>query len=110
MVDMKRTPSEVAESMPCLANQPEYPYGLCIRLGQDELDKLGITITDIQVNDMVHLHCMGVVTSTSSHESATSGSNSCVEIQITHLEAEDEEEENKEEKPTASQKITKLYK
>jgi len=100
MVSMARTPQEKEEavnlSLPTLASAPDYPYGLSISLGDAELAKLGFEIGDLAIDDMVHLHCMAVVTSTS-HNAVSGGPDCCrVELQITHISAEDENEENEE--------------
>ena len=65
MVDMKKTPEEVSDSVPTLADQSAYPYGLCLSLCQDELEKLGFEAGEFAVNDMIHFHAMAVVTSVS---------------------------------------------
>jgi hypothetical protein len=112
MVDMKRTPAEVKTDMPCTADQPSYPYGLCLSLGQDELDKLGFAKGDLAVSDMVHLHCLASVTSVSEHDNINSGPSCRVELQITHISAvENEDTENNESEKGMStkDKIAKLY-
>jgi hypothetical protein len=111
MVDMARTPAEVKTDMPCAMDQPLYPYGLCLSLGQDELDKLGFGKGDLAVSDMVHLHCLASVTSVSEHDNVNSGPSCRVELQVTHISAEDEtEEDNKaEKKMSGSQRMSKLY-
>jgi len=47
MISMKRTPEDkredAGEHAPMEAMAPDYPYGLCIHMDKDELDKLGIT-------------------------------------------------------------------
>lgn len=100
MVDMKRTPQEKQEVaqlfLPTAANQPDYPYGLSISLCEEELAKLGFGQDDLDVNDMIHMHCMAVVTSKSNHDNVSSGPSCRVELQITHISAEDEDEENEE--------------
>lgn len=110
MVDMRKTPAEVEEdSIPSAADQPAYPYGLSISLCQDELEKLGLDHTDFEVGDLVHFHAMSVVTSVSS--SQNEGGNTCrVELQITHLSAEDEaeEDEENEEQEDAPSRLYKL--
>src|ERR1700680_4667311 len=112
MVDMARTPAEVKTDMPCTMDQPLYPYGLCLSLGQDELDKLGFGKGDLAVSDMVHLHCLASVTSVSEHDNIHSRPSCRVELQVTHISAvEDEAEEDKqaEKKMSGSQRMSKLY-
>lgn len=100
MVDMRRTPEEKQEvaslSLPTALNQPDYPYGLSISLCENELEKIGFSQEDLRVNDMVHLHCMAVVTSVSNHDNVSSGPSCRVELQITHISAESEDEENED--------------
>lgn len=93
MIDMSLDDAEKKEmSEPSL---PKYPYGLCISLCQDELEKLGLDDEELCVGDMLHLHALAKVTSTSSYESED-GSHSRVELQICYMTGvEDEEKENK---------------
>lgn len=105
---MKKTPEE---AQPML-DQPAYPYGLCISLCQDELDKLGIDQGELSVNDMLHLHALASVTSISNHDNINSGPSCRVELQITHIsaiESETGEDQEEEKKLSGSQKIQKLY-
>lgn len=93
MIDMARTDDESAGT-PALSSSP-YPYGLCICLTHTELEKLGIDKADWNVGDIYHLHALTKVTSISSTAS-DSGENARVELQITALGAESEDEENEE--------------
>lgn len=94
MVDMKKTPEEVKGDYPATISgeQNLYPWGLCIRLGNDELDKLNLD-TDCEVGDMLHLFCLASVTSVSKN-STESGENKCVELQIKFMSTESEDQEN----------------
>jgi hypothetical protein len=96
MFDMAKTPEEAKEdtkpSPATVADVNKYPYGLCLSLDEDQLDKLDLDKPD--VGDMCHLFGIGRVTNVSEHEKAD-GSVCCrVELQITHLgvECEDDEE------------------
>lgn len=106
MVDMARTPEEVRKelgnevAMPSPAVQrsvPTYPYGLTFSLDEDTLEKLGIDGDLPSVGDMIHFCGMAKVTSASASErEGTDGSKeTCrrVELQITHLGLEDEDQE-----------------
>ena len=46
LISMKRTPEDMRKDMgetaPVTSIAPDYPYGLCIHLDKDELDKLGM--------------------------------------------------------------------
>lgn len=118
MVDLKRTPAEKTEAyeyqLPTPANQPDYPYGLSISLCEEELDKLNLGDCEFMPGDMIHMHCMAVVTSVSSNNSESSGPTCRIELQITHISAESEDDENEEEdseedKSSTPTKISKLY-
>lgn len=92
-VDMANTPKEIAEekakmSVPVAADMPKYPWGLCIRLGSDELKKLGLD-ADCSVGDIMHGAFLAEVTSCSKR-STESGDECNIELQITHLRVEDE--------------------
>lgn len=101
MVDMARSTEEQEEVAQAISSPPTYPYGLCISLCGEELDKLGFEDDDLEPGDMVHLHCMATVTSISKQANADS-SNCRVELQITAIAAEDEDEENEEYDSTPS--------
>lgn len=98
-VDMAFTRAEAkleAEPSPAevSAAAPRYSYGLCICLGPDELAKLGITDMP-SAGDMLHGAFMSKVTSVSERD--TEGGKDCrVELQITHLAIESEDDENDE--------------
>jgi hypothetical protein len=119
MQDMRRTPAEKEEAaeafMPTAASQPDYPYGLSISLCQDELEKLDLADEDVQPGDLIHLHCMAVVTSVSKNNSEATGPQQRLELQITHIAAEDEAEEDaadeeEEDKPQRKNIPSLLYK
>lgn len=113
MVDMALSPQEAMEStMPMsMANAPRYPYGLCLSLCQDELEKLGLDAGDMEVGDVIHLHALAKVTSCSENETE-SGSNCRVELQIVMMDIESEDEENEEadQVMSAKKRRSTLYK
>lgn len=86
-VDMAKTPEEMKEDKEemTVGNYPQsiYPYGLCISLDNDALEKLDLS-TDVDAGDQVHFQCIGKVTSVSKRET-DKGSEARIEIQITHL-------------------------
>lgn len=103
MVDMALTPAEAKEDAPqpvaeAAIKGPRYPYGLSISLGDDELKKLGLGDELPSAGEMIHLFAMAKVTSAGEHESmGTDGKTSIcrrVELQITHLATENEDQEN----------------
>lgn len=98
MTDMKRTPKEKEEPIMGAAlvapSEPDYPWGLRITLGTEELEKLDME-GDCEVGDYLHMHCLAKVTSVSEDERG--GKKECtVSLTITHMEAEDESSENDE--------------
>lgn len=92
LVDMRKTPEEKMEDMMPMGTVNEYPYGLCIRLTQDELDKLDVDHADWEIGDIFDLRAMARVTSVSENETEA-GKKCCVELQIVMLGAESESEE-----------------
>lgn len=110
MVNMARTSDEKEPSV--IPDQPTYPYGLNISLGEQELEKLGFSQGELQVGDMVHLHSLAAVTSVSSHDNVNSGPSCRVELELRYIQAESEDDENDEvdQKPIKRQNIaSKLY-
>lgn len=101
-VDMRLDAKEQADIM--CPSPPTYPYGLCISLCEDELDKLGLGEDDIDIGDILHMHCLAQVTSKSSVDNV-SGQSCRIELQIKFIAAEDEDEEDDE----AEDVLSKLY-
>lgn len=102
MVDMKMDSKEKEEYN--TPSPPTYPYGLCISLCEDELEKLNLDVAEIGIGDMLHLHSLAKVTSVSCHDNEA-GSTCRVELVLAYISAEDEDEENEDNKVTS-----KLYK
>ena len=98
MVDMALTAEDKEASLPSAvvgrmkADQPIYPYGLCISLTEKELDKVGLG-SDVDVGEMIHFFAMAKVTSKSEHQS-DSGTCCRIELQIQQMSAENEDDEN----------------
>lgn len=110
-VDMAQTPEEINSSMPMVADQqqPVYPYGLCICLGNAELEKIGLD-ADCEVGDMLILTCMTKVTSVSKN-STSMGEKNRIELQITGIEAGgDKEEKSEDAEEEMPHKIKNPYK
>lgn len=96
MVDMAVPAKSLEEKykgpMPSDTGTPLYPYGLCLSLDEDVLAKLDLD-QNCEVGDLIHLFAMAKVTSVSMRD--TQEGKSCrIELQITHLGLEDEDEEN----------------
>lgn len=112
MIDMAKTPVEVKKDIKQSfaspsdvsggPSVPQYPYGLCISMEDDTLEKLGLGDDLPEVGEIVHLMGLAKVTSASSREEiqADGTKKTCrrVELQITHLKAEDEDDEDAEER------------
>ena len=96
MIDMALTPAEKLESaMPyAIGSTNNYPYGLCICLGNDQLEKLGLE-EECEVGDFIHLFALAKVTSVSKNDTGE-GEKVRIELQITHMGLESEDEENEE--------------
>ena len=97
MVDMERTPEEKAEQRiqnmypPAIADMPDVPPGLCLRLTEVELAKLDID-DDCEVGDTIHLVAFAKVTSISKQDT-TSGCRCSIELAIVSMTCEDEDDE-----------------
>lgn len=91
LVSMKLTPKEKkAESK---ANAPsgsvsDYAYGLSLRLGADELEKLGLKELP-EVGDVFHIEGSAIVQSVSERQSTKGDDHRSVEMQITDLGCEE---------------------
>lgn len=93
MTDMARSTSEKVEAMsaPIPSEAADYPYGLCISLDHDDLEKLDLD-DNVEAGDMVHLVAFAKVTSVSKRD--IGGKTECrVELQIQSLAVEDENNE-----------------
>ncbi len=110
MTDMARTPEDVKEEVAKMSPSPiaeggkpmvpTYPYGLCVSLDEESMEKLGLDGDLPEVGEMIHFCAMARVTSASMNErEGTDGTKeTCrrVELQITHLGLESEEQENRD--------------
>lgn len=111
MIDMARKPKERDETaspmVSAMPSEPTHPYGLCIRLEEEELEKLGLNHDEVEVGDMLEITGLAKVTSVSSSDN-TYGKSRTVELQITHIADEDEEEgeEESETKKKPKKKLT----
>lgn len=114
IVSMERTAAEkkAAEERykdgPATAG-PDFPWGLCLNLGKDELAKLGITDLP-EVGDEFHIYAVTKVTRVSASASEGGEDSKGVELQITHMGAMHEDEADAEEGAGAFAKAaSKLY-
>ena len=116
MIDMAKDIEEIKEDVAEQAPQadpskiavPAYPYGLCLALTEDEMEKLGLGEQLPEVGEMIHLAAMAKVTSVSENEREMSDGSKkrCarVELQITHLATELEDDESADEMANARRK------
>jgi len=92
MVSMERTPVEMAEASNPTYNIPKYSYGLSLCFDQETLDKLDLDTSDVEVGDLLHLFAMAEVTSVSKNDTGN-GEKCRVELTLTHVGLEDENNE-----------------
>lgn len=88
MVDMKKSDEQIARELdPNPSPNPdyvnEYPYGLCLCLDNDALEKLNLD-ESVDAGDGIQIVAYAKVTSVSQNDTA-GGVNRRVELQITHL-------------------------
>ena len=101
LTDMARTESDKDESP--LVQDSKYPYGLQFTLEGPELDKLKVDHTDFEVGDSFPLDIVAKIVGINSNESEGGKSNCCVRFQITHMKAEEHQEEDGEEEDEDSE-------
>lgn len=78
-----------------MPTKPDYPYGCRICLTEKEFEKLGLDSAEACIDGTIHLHAMGKITSVSKTEGAD-GECCRVEIQLTDMAIESEDDENEE--------------
>ena len=93
MVSMKRTAQDQRgdkmAGAPIEATAPDYPYGLCIHLDKDELDKLGIKDLP-KIGTEMMIEAKVKVTRVSQSAAENSEEYTSVDLQITDIGIEDE--------------------
>lgn len=70
---------------------PNVPYGLCLCLTETELEKLDLE-EECEIGDVIHLFALAKVTSVSKQDSGD-GPKCRIELAITDLAVEDEDNE-----------------
>lgn len=86
LVDMKFTKAEIKEEKREYGGEMQpYPWGLAIRLESTELEKLGIKDLP-QVGSEMHLICVAEVTGVNMSSSVGQEDETCVALQITHMQ------------------------
>lgn len=94
MVDMRREPPKPEDlGMPAsIGSDSGYPFGLCISLDEQDLEKLDLN-ADCESGDMIDLRAFAKVTSVTHRD--VDGKQTCrVELQITNLSVENEATED----------------
>lgn len=86
LTDMKRTPTDkkAEEKKHERIGQEDYPYGLRVSLGHEEMAKLGIDSMP-KVGDKVHLQSHAHVISTHEHSRDGQKPNRGVELELRHM-------------------------
>lgn len=95
MVDMAKSESS-QEATPLMPAENKYPYGLCINLDDESLEKLKVDISDWEIGDVFPLDILVKLTSKSCNESEGGGQKCSVSLQITHIGQEKEPEAEEE--------------
>lgn len=85
MINMKSKPEGESSAEVAEYEEPQYPYGLCLHLGMDELEKLGITQLP-EVGAVIMVSAKAFVKSTSAYETQGDGKSMSVDLQITDME------------------------
>lgn len=104
MIDLARAGKkepEVTAGEPIAYDGPMYPYGLCISLDSDTLERLDLS-DDAEVGDTLHLFALARVTSKSDSQRESGKRDTRIELQITHIALENEDDENSDEDKQAS--------
>lgn len=97
MINMKHSRSEAEKYVESeVDDEPKYPYGLCIQLHKDELEKLGLT-TLPKVGAEMKIMAMAYVKSTSAYETQGEGKDMSVSLQITDMEIQSNQNERNNE-------------
>lgn len=92
LTDLKRTKEEkkpMGTPMPC-ESQDEYPYGLCIDLNTDSLDKLGISIDKFSVKDIVCIYAECQIKSISQSSHIEGKEDKRLSLQITKMKVQED--------------------
>ena len=97
LTDLKRNKEEdKPDSMQsCCESQDEYPYGLCIDLNTDSLDKLGIGIDKFSVKDTVCIYAECQIKSISQSSHVSGKDNKSLSLQITKMKIQEDKKAKK---------------
>lgn len=109
--DMALTAEEMDEQASPFSSMRDmnlYPYGLCLSLSNKELEKLNLD-HECEIGDFIHLFAMAKVTSRSISDTG-SGEQCRLELQITHMGLESEDDEDQEVMEPKKMGRARLYK
>lgn len=81
LIDMKRKMKELEETNKPISKKSHYPYGLKLSFEEEDLKKLGISITEMKIGDMINFVNSARITSISSNKSEDY-SNNTLSLQI----------------------------
>jgi hypothetical protein len=85
LINMAMSAEEAKEyTEPSVSEAPEYPWGLCINLDDDQMEKLGLTGLPA-VGAEIHIVAKATVTSTSSNARQDGESEASMSVQITDM-------------------------
>lgn len=77
-------------AIPAMPEKPQFPYGLRISLSEKEIDKCECDPEDVKVGDLIHLTEVFARVTSVNHNDGEGGKTSRWELQIEHLNIEDE--------------------
>ena len=106
LIDLK---TEAPRDVPMpMGQEPYYPYGTCLTLDQDQLEALGLTELP-PAGSAFTLEAKAIVRRSSTEDPDVDGDvdSACVELQITHLGLEGEDDKSRSTRAKA--KAAKLY-
>lgn len=83
LTNMKRAPREDADEM--AMEEPDYPWGLRVRLNDEELDKLGMADLPAVGAEMQLMAKVSVVSVAQHEDDSKDGKHRDVELQITDM-------------------------
>lgn len=99
MINMQRAPEREEMPSEIEMDEPRYPYGLCINLGKDELEKLGITALP-KVGTEMTIMAKAYVKMTRAYETQGEGEDMGIELQITDMEIQGNQQQRNAEAST----------
>lgn len=85
MINMKSKPEREEAPGEIESDEPRYPYGLCLSLEKEQLEKLGITALP-KVGTEMTVTAKAYVKSTSAYETQGEGERMSFHLQITDME------------------------